>query len=220
MKNFLKISIAISTSIIVLFIIYVVSQQEVKDADLNLYQRPVLNTEEHYLGSSTATIIMVKYSEPECPNCKKLHPILKQIVDESKGKVAFVYRHFPLPSHQKSFVEAVALECVTELRGEVGFWQYLEALYEKTPSNNEIDLAILPEIAVDMGIVREEFEYCIESDAHKARINRDINTGLAIGVDSVPQLFIFSDTSEVLAFRNRASYSTLNQTISSLLGSN
>ena len=53
---------------------------------------------DHILGSSNAEITIVEYSDFECPYCSNFHKTMEQIMAEYKdsGKVAWVYRHFPL----------------------------------------------------------------------------------------------------------------------------
>src|SRR3990167_3200829 len=73
------------------------------------------------------------------------------------GKAAWVYRHFPIEQLHpvKARAEAEALECANELGGNKAFWAYLDKLFEVTPSNNQLDLALLPEIAGYVGLEKE-----------------------------------------------------------------
>lgn len=173
----------------------------------------LLRVDEHFLGEPTAPVKIIEYAEGECIYCNRLHPTLLRIVEEGKGKVALVYRHFPLPIHPKSFTEAVALECAAEAGGDIAFFRYLETLYAATPSNNKIDLAILPELARKIGISQEEFSECLASDLHKERVRDDIESGFALDVDSVPQLFVVAPNGKVFVFRNSPSYALLNATV-------
>ena len=49
-------------------------------------------------GNPNAPIIIVEYSDFECPFCKQYHQTLRRIVEEfgKDGKVAWVFRHFPI----------------------------------------------------------------------------------------------------------------------------
>ena len=109
---------------------------------------------EHIFGNPNADIKIVEYSDTECPFCKRIEPTLKKLVADYDGKVAWVYRHFPLdcndsvdPScqtlHAKSRHEAVATECAGEQKGNDGFWKYIDALYTATPSNDGFDAQML-----------------------------------------------------------------------------
>ena len=95
-----------------------------------------ITAKDHIRGSADAEVIIVEYSDTECPFCKRFHETMKQIMAEysPSGKVAWVYRHFPLDSlHQKARTEAVALECASELGGNDAFWRYADRLFEITP---------------------------------------------------------------------------------------
>lgn len=88
---------------------------------------PVDPTTEHILGSTTAPVTIVEYSDYECPYCKAFHPTLTQLVTESSGGVSWVYRHWPI--HQGSFDKLVAAECVAKIKGNDAFWKYTDLLF-------------------------------------------------------------------------------------------
>ena len=178
----------------------------------------VIRENDHFFGNRNASVKIVEYAEPECTYCKRLHPVLLRVVRGNEGKVALVYRHFPLPRHPKSFVEATALECAAEIGGDSSFWAYLEALYKATPSDNKIDLAILPQLARNIGIAEDTFNQCIASDHHKAHVRDDIESGFALDVNSVPQLFVLAPNGKVFVFRSSPSYATLSATVEAALG--
>lgn len=177
----------------------------------------ILEEQDHFLGSRSATVKIVEYAEAECPYCKKLHPILLRILSEYEGQVALVYRHFPLTIHSKSFNESIALECVAEERGDEGFFRYLENLYEATPSNNNIDLAVLPRLAREIGIEEAGFTECLASDRYRTRIIRDVETGIGLNVDSVPHLIVVSPSGKEFVFGKSPSYVALKAVIETAL---
>ncbi len=91
--------------------------------------RPVDDTD-HIIGSKDAEIIVIEYSDTECPFCKRFHETMHQAVDAYDGKVAWVYRHFPLTSiHPLAESGAIASECAATLGGNDMFWKYLDALF-------------------------------------------------------------------------------------------
>src|SRR3989338_10777253 len=80
------------------------------------FMRPV-TSDDHMLGNPKADVVIVEYSDTECPFCKQFHVTLKRVMAEygNAGKVAWVYRTFPLVSlHSKARKEAEALECANE----------------------------------------------------------------------------------------------------------
>jgi protein-disulfide isomerase len=88
---------------------------------------PAVTADDHIIGSITAPIIMVEYSDLECPYCKRFGGTAKQIVAESNGNVAWVYRHWIV--HPGALPKAIASECVSKLKGNDAFWKYIDLVF-------------------------------------------------------------------------------------------
>lgn len=148
--------------------------------------RPVDGTD-HIRGNIDAPIKIVEYSDTECPFCKRFHFTMKDVVKAYDGKVAWVYRHFPLAQlHSKAFNESKALECAAKLGGETAFWLYTDKLYDITPSNNQLDPAELPRIAGELKLDRQKFAACLASDEMDKRVNDDLVNALETGGNGTP----------------------------------
>lgn len=149
-----------------------------------------VSVKDHILGNyNTAKVFLVEFSDLECPFCKNFHETMKSVIEEHglSGNVAWVYRHFPLTSiHPKAIKEAEATECASELGGKIKFWQYVDSLFEVTPSNNGLDLSLLPEIAVDLGIDRKAFTLCLDSGKYAEKVNEDLKDALNSGGRGTP----------------------------------
>ena len=77
---------------------------------------------DHIRGDAKAPVKVVEFSDPECPFCKRFHDTMREVVKAYDGKVAWVYRHFPLDSlHSKARKETEAMECAAELGGNDKF---------------------------------------------------------------------------------------------------
>ncbi len=84
---------------------------------------------DHIVGSPTAPIVLVEYSDFQCPFCQIIHPSLAKLVNESDGKIAWVYRNFPLYQiHPQAIPAANAAECIAEQLGNQGFWTFANTL--------------------------------------------------------------------------------------------
>src|SRR3546814_16796547 len=106
------------------------------------------------MGSPDASVKVIEFSDFECPFCKGFHRTMGQVMEEygQDGKVAWVYRHFPIDSiHSKTRKEAQASECAEELGGNDAVGAYAEKLFEGNLSNNSLDITRLTHIAADMG---------------------------------------------------------------------
>lgn len=110
-----------------------------KKEDRNPMSVPInpVTLDDHIIGDINAKIIIVEYSDFECPFCKVFHKTMHEVIKNSGGEVAWVYRHFPIPGlHPKAFHEAEATECAWEQKGNDGFWKYADKIFDITPSNN------------------------------------------------------------------------------------
>lgn len=146
-----------------------------------------LKDEDHVRGNRNARILLFEYSDLECPFCKRFHPTAKQVVDEYKGQVAWVYRHFPLDQiHSKADKEAEATECAKDQGGEDGFWKMTDKIFEVTPSNNGLDPETLPKLASDLGLNQATFKTCLDSGKYAAHVEEDYQGGIKAGITGTP----------------------------------
>jgi protein-disulfide isomerase len=82
---------------------------------------------DHIIGNPNAPILIIEYSDLECPYCKKFGETMKEIVAESNGEVAWVYRHWIV--HQGAVAKAAAAECVAKIKGNDSFWKYIDLVF-------------------------------------------------------------------------------------------
>jgi len=93
--------------------------------------RPV-GVDDHVRGDRSAPVMLVEYSDFECPFCAQFHPTLEKALDDFDGQVAWTYRHFPLTSiHAEALPAALASECAAELGGEDAFWDFADSLFTR-----------------------------------------------------------------------------------------
>jgi protein-disulfide isomerase len=154
--------------------------------------RPV-DKDDHIRGSTNAQVKLVEFADFECPFCKKLHMTMKELMKEyeTEGKVAWVYRHaFSDQLHKKARQEAEASECANELRGNDGFWKYTDRIFEITPSDDRLDLSLLPQIAKEIGFDESEFNSCLVSRRHQQRVAQDLSDAMTAGASGTPYVVI------------------------------
>lgn len=152
--------------------------------------RPV-SVNEHIIGNANAKIVIVEYSDLECPFCKSFHNTMHKVVEDSNGEVAWVFRHYPIPQlHPKATYEAEATECAFEQGGNDAFWKYTDRIFSITPSNNKLPDAELANTAAFIGLDVAAFNTCLESGKFKAKVQADVDDGVKAGVNGTPSSFI------------------------------
>lgn len=82
---------------------------------------------DHIIGSPDAAVMIIEYSDLECPYCKRFGETMKEIVAESNGNVAWVYRNWVV--HPTALPKAGAAECVAKLKGNDAFWKYIDLVF-------------------------------------------------------------------------------------------
>lgn len=88
-----------------------------------------LDDDDHYRGNPDAEIVLVEYSDYECPFCTRFQTTMQQVIADYGDQVAWVYRHYPLPQlHPNAIMLANASECATELGGSDAFWELSDVL--------------------------------------------------------------------------------------------
>lgn len=148
--------------------------------------KPV-SKDDHIRGDKNAKITLIEYSDLECPFCQRFHPTVRQLLDEYKGQVNWVYRHFPLSFHANAQKEAEASECAAELGGTDAYWKYIDTIFERTTSNGTgFALDKLVPLAKEVGLDEGKFKECLDSGKMAARIQKDFSEGQSAGVDGTP----------------------------------
>jgi len=155
-----------------------------------------ISADDHILGNPEAPIVLVEYSDLECPFCKNFHPTTKQAVAAYPGgELAIVYRHFPLDGlHTKARVEAEASECAARLGGNDGFWAYVDKIFAVTPSNDGLDTSLLPVLAAEVGLDRATFEECLASGEMAAIVEADYQDAVGAGGTGTPFVIVWNRT--------------------------
>lgn len=174
---------------------------------------------DHLRGNVAAPITIIEFADLECPFCKEFHSVLRQIVAAYPGQVSWIYRHFPIDSlHAKARKEAEASECAAELGGNDKFWQYLDALFAVTPSNDGLDPQQLPEIASAIGLDRQQFLTCLSSGKYANKVASELSQALLAGGSGGTPYSVILVAGETIPVSGAVPYGQLKSAIDALLG--
>lgn len=224
-KVFIPIAIVVS-GLIIAGAIYLTNKQQAAnnapaDNNIELAISPIDSTD-HIRGNPDAEIVIVEYSDYECPFCKGFHGTMNRIMEEygTTGKVAWVYRHFPLTQiHPDAQPSAEASECVAKLGGNDKFWEYSDNIIAGSPDSLS-DENLLAE-ATKIGINGDEFKVCIDSGYGKTEVAKDVKDGSEIAkVDKqfgTPYNILISKGGVQTPIRGNQPYATVKQTIDTIL---
>lgn len=195
--------------------------QKAKSENLSGVIRPV-DVNDHLLGNPKARVLIVEYSDTECPFCKIFHYTMLSIMKNygANGNVAWVYRHYPIAElHSRAGKEAEALECAGEI-GTSKFWEYTNKIYEVTTSNNTLDPKELITIATQVGLSSAKFKTCLDSGQYAPRVQLDVQNAEELGASGTPySVVIDTKTNEYYPLEGAYPYADLKSAIDLILES-
>jgi protein-disulfide isomerase len=156
--------------------------------------RPVDETD-YIRGNPNAPIMIVEYSDYDCPFCKNFHDTMKRVMDEFgvNGQVAWVYRQYPIAQlHPNAPRISEAALCVGEFAGQNGFWTFSDLVFSERDINAPTNMARLNEFAVTAGASSVAFEECLASGRYTETVQASLADGAAAGIQGTPHSVIIA----------------------------
>ena len=136
---------------------------------------------DHVSGSLAADIVIVEYGDYDCPHTRRANAILKQLMQEQPGRLALVFRHFPL-RHIHQNAEALA-RLMKAIKDPARYFEAHDAVME-------IRRMSLAEAEAALGALGFDVEALKQGETEAAlRVQQDVDRGLADGVHSTPSFF-------------------------------
>lgn len=178
-----------------------------------------VTADDHVLGNPRAKVIIVEYSDTECPFCKMFHETMNKVMGEygESGNVAWVYRYYPLPFHKKAPKEAEATECANKLGGIEKFWAYTNTIFKTTQGNDSLNETELPKIAEEVGLDTTAFMDCLSSGKMRTRVERDIESGRIAGVSGTPHSLVLVNGKVTVTIKGAQPYEQVKAIIEAAL---
>ncbi len=150
-----------------------------------LSQPPPVAMNDPFEGSEDAKVVIVEYSDFQCPACGAAYPIAKEVRETYGDQIKFVYKDFPLTNiHPYAWKAAEAGQCALE---QEMFWEFHDKMFE-----NQQDLRVskLKQYAADVGLDVGQFSSCLDSGKMYSSVSADQKEGLRLGVQATPTFFM------------------------------
>ena len=136
-------------------------------------------------GNPKAKVMIVEFSDYQCPYCGQVEATLKSVLAKHHDTVALAFRDMPITQiHPMAMGAAEASRCA----GEQGkFWEMHDAMFSDQAG---LDKGGLENKAQKLGIDQKQFESCLSGEKYKAQIQQDAQEGVRVGVSGTPGFFI------------------------------
>jgi protein-disulfide isomerase len=134
-------------------------------------------------GASNRQIVMVAFSDFQCPFCATADKSVKQFMAKHKDKVTLVYKYFPLTQIHPEALPAARAAWAANKQGK--FWEYHDALYTNQAKLGE---AFYLETATSLKLDLTKFN--ADRKIADNAIVEDFKLGRKLGIDGTPTFII------------------------------
>jgi protein-disulfide isomerase len=135
-------------------------------------------------GPADATVVMMEFSDFQCPFCARATPLIDQVLQAYPKEVKFVYKEFPLPMHANA-LPASRAALAAQRQGK--YWEMHDKLFANqralTPEN-------IKQYAQEIGLDMAKFDQDMASPDVQQQINDDMQLARQAGVSGTPTLYL------------------------------
>jgi protein-disulfide isomerase len=187
------------------------SAQHAMQANSQEAFRPLSETDFVY-GDKGAKVTIVEFSDYECPFCARLHPTLKELVDERPEDVNWVYRDFPV--HKEAWNTSYAATCVGKIAGNDAFWEYSNIMFA---NQRKLDQKFYEESAQQFGISATDLQACVDLDETKQIVADHFAEAQRSGGRGTPHSVVITASGQTIPASGALPFDTLNDIIDQAL---
>jgi len=145
----------------------------------------VATDDDPYGGNKDARIVIVEFSDFQCPYCFQSFPVVREILSTYGDHIKVIYRDFPLTDlHPDAQKAAEAAQCA---HAQQKFWEYHDKLFV---NRSDLSVTALKRYAAEVGLDADVFSECLDSGSYDVEVQDDFTAGVAAGVDGTPTFFI------------------------------
>ncbi len=137
-----------------------------------------------YRGDIDAPVMIIEYTDFQCPFCSRVQPTLTEILETYGDTVVHVFKQLPLPMHPQARLGAQAALCAAD-QGK--FWEMHDWLFA---NKNSINREALAAQATALGMDADVFGTCIDDTKYDAQINEDMKEANGFGITGTPGFLI------------------------------
>lgn len=134
-------------------------------------------------GQPLAPVTIVGFSEFQCPFCSRVNPVLKQVRDAYGERVRLVFKHNPLPFHERARPAAEAAATVYGLGGSRAFWKFHDLAFA---AQRELSDGNFEVWAATAGVAPASFKAAYAAKKYAAKVDADLALAAQVGASGTP----------------------------------
>ena len=154
-------------------------------------QAAVIRADSHRLSTAKDTkVTVVEFLDFECEACGAAFPIVEQLRTKYEGRVTFVARYFPLPSHRNAKNAAHAVEAAARQGKFEDMYERMFTTQANWGEQQDSQAPLFRSYAQAFGLDMTQFDADVKSAAVARRVQKDIDDGTTLGVTGTPTFFL------------------------------
>jgi len=162
------------------------------DVDPSTAYEDMILSDEWVDGNAESKIILVEYSDFQCPACSQRLETIRPLIAEFEQHIALVYRHYPIYQiHSNAQIAAQAAEAAG-IQGD--FWGMHDLLFDNQSEWKELQDQELQDLFIDyanrLGLDKETFRSDMMSEEVENLVKADYVAGNLAGVQGTPTFFL------------------------------
>ena len=146
--------------------------------------KPVIEAFNPMRGPADAPVVIIEYTDYQCPYCERAQPTLNAVLERYGDSVVHVFKNLPLPLHQQAALAAEAGLCAAD-QGK--FWELHDWLFANK-SNISHDTLIAQAEVIPLDI--QVFTECLGTRVHKDEVAADAKEAGSFGIRGTPGFVI------------------------------
>ena len=195
-RNSLISAVLIAAFVVVLGVVLLASRDSGADAaepgKTSSSSSRLVRDNSHRLGSPAldGKVTLVEFLDFECESCRAAYPVVEDLRKQYAGKVTFVLRYYPIPSHKTAMNAAIAVEAAAQ-QGKLE--PMYKKMYETQSQWGEKQVSQAPAFrgfAQQLGLDLTAYDKAVKDPATKARVELDRGDGQYLGVQGTPTFFL------------------------------
>ncbi|NNF99962.1 MAG: thioredoxin domain-containing protein [Desulfobacteraceae bacterium] len=148
------------------------------------YIRDIDITGSPFKGTENAPVVIVDFSDFQCPYCAKLTTVFDQLLSLYPEKIKIVFKNYPLRSHRFAY-KAATLAMAAHTKDM--FWPVHDRMME---NYNRINDEVISDIRKEFGLDTPEIDQLMNSNQIQMQVRKDAIDGQNAGVRGTPTIFI------------------------------
>ncbi len=160
-----------------------------RDEEFKNPLKPVIEEGRASEGPVDAKVVLVEYSDFECPFCSRGYQTVKEVMKEYDGKVRFIFKHLPLDFHPKAMPAAKYFEALVR-QGSAKAYKWHDMVFEDQNDLRSKGEVFMKDTAKKVGADMKKLEKDLADPKLMDRITADMEEAKKFGFNGTPGFVI------------------------------